>query len=317
MSAARSLEIIPLDTLERVDEHTVLREVTVRPGMCGHNALFVGQIGDWTWDTVSRLCAVNAFRAVDANGEPTYLSFYYYQVFGDRDFHLRTPTFGDRLQVVSTCYALGTESVLTLHRVASAARRLAPELSAQELFAGRIGGCLYVQNVNRWIRRGKKGNTELYKASPVGFHKARLPALAPGLSPRGLYDAARRQGAFAAPAGYERDGEWTVRYRVDVARDLNGVGLLCFASYFSMADTVLANVWHILGRSQRSFLERVVLDTRVCFLGNAEPGALLLMRVRRSVRRGSGVTEWFDVQITEAASQRLVAVVALECEGTP
>jgi len=315
MTGDAALEIVPADTLERVGEHVVLREVTVTPGMCGHNALLIGQIGDWTWDTVSRLCGVNAFRAVDGNGLPTYLSFYFYQVFGDREFHLRTPTFGDRLQVVSTCYALGSESVVTLHRLAGASRRLAPRLSAEELATARLPGCLYVQNLNRWIRRGARGNSELHIASPAGFRQAHLPALASELSPRASCDTGRRRGAFAPTADHEPTGTWTIPYEVDPARDLNGVGLLCFASYFAIADGALAKVWQVLGRTEHSFLGRVIVDTRVCFLGNAEPGTLLSVRVSRSTRRGELAAERFDIQIMEARSQRMLAVIALDGEG--
>ena len=303
------------DTLERADHRILVREVTIRPGMCGHNALFVGQIGDWTWDAVSRLCGINAFRAVDGLGNPTYLSFYFYQMLGDRRFHPRSPTFGDRLQVVSTCYGFGSESVLTLHRIAHADRNVAPQLTAEELFCARQPGCLYVQNVNRWIQRGASGNKELYLAAPVGFLNAHLEKVSPELSPRLAYDIARRTGVFAPDAGLGPAGEWMGPYEVDAARDLNGVGLLCFASYFMIADGALAKVWRALGRSDQSFLERIVVDTRVCFLGNAEPGARLAVRLRRSAGSSRGVaTERFDIQIVEEDAQRLLAVVALQCE---
>ena len=29
---------------------TLTRREIVRPGMCGHNSLFVGQVGDWTFE---------------------------------------------------------------------------------------------------------------------------------------------------------------------------------------------------------------------------------------------------------------------------
>nr|ASV46896.1 hypothetical protein [uncultured bacterium] len=314
MSGSQPRHALHADSLVRVDERTLLREVLVKPGMCGHNALLVGQIGDWTWEAVSELCGLNVFQAADAEGSPTYLSFYYYQVLGDRAFHLRTPTFGDRLQVVSTCYGLGSESVLTLHRLSHAGRGLPPKVSVEELLNARIPECLYVQNVNRWIRRGVTGNKELYAAAPVGFQQAHLATPAPELSPRIAYDAARRRGAFASEAGERPAGEWTLPYEVDLARDLNGVGLLCFATYFSIADGALAKVWRLLGRSDRSFLDRLVVDTRLCFLGNAEPGTQLSVQLRRSVRGEAEAVERFDIQIIEEESQRMLAVVALTCD---
>jgi probable biosynthetic protein (TIGR04098 family) len=314
MSSSDPLDNLLNDTLERVDRRTLLREVTVKPGMCGHNALLIGQIGDWTWETVSLVCGVNAFRAVDGAGKPTYLSFYFYQILGDQEFHLRTPTFGDHLQVVSTCYGFGSESIVTLHRLASVNRRLPPKLSAEELLTARHPGCLYVQSVNRWIQRGSNGNRELYTAAPVGFRHTHLETLSPALAPRLAYDTARRQGAFASEAGFRTAGEWTMPYEVDAARDLNGVGLLCFATYFSITDSVLGKVWQLLGRNARSFLDRLVTDTRICFLGNAEPGAILTVRMQRSIGGPGDARERFDAQIIEEDSQRLLAVAALDCE---
>lgn len=314
MSSIDPPDPIRTDTLERAGPRTLLREVTVKPGMCGHNALLISQIGDWTWEAVSRLCGVNAFRAADRAGNPTYLSFYFIQILGDRDFHLRTPTFGDCLQVVSTCYGFGSESIVTLHRLAHADRGLPPELSAEELLAVRHPGCLYVQTVNRWIRRGTRGNKELYTAAPIGFHHAHLEILPPTLSPRLAYDTARRRGEFASEAGFRPSCEWTMLYEVDAARDLNGVGLLCYATYFLITDSMLGKVWRLLGRSDRSFLDRVIVNTRVCFLGNTEPGTILAVRIRRSVKGPGDVAERFDVQIVEEDSRQILAVAALNCE---
>ncbi|MDB4988402.1 MAG: bifunctional acetyltransferase/decarboxylase lnmk2 from the leinamycin biosynthetic pathway [Myxococcaceae bacterium] len=310
MSMAHA-EAVASDTRRQIDGHTIVREVTVTPAMCGHNALLVGQIGDWTWDTVSRLCGINAFRAADGEGHPTYLSHYFYQVLGGRELHLRSLTFGDRIQVLSTCYGFGSESVLTIHRLASVAHDLPAELSIGELLHARRPKCLYVQNVNRWIQRGESGNQQLHTASPLGFQKAHLPTLSAEESPRLVYDLARRQGAFVAPPGSRSAGEWTVRYTVDAARDLNGVGLLCFASYFAIVDGALAHVWRELGRTERSFMDRLVVDTRLCFLGNAEAGTRLAIRVRRAMH---GHAERFDMQLVEEASQRMLAVAALDLE---
>ena len=42
------------------------RSLTVTPGMCGRNTLFIGTVGDWTWDFVRRDCRVNPYAAFDA-----------------------------------------------------------------------------------------------------------------------------------------------------------------------------------------------------------------------------------------------------------
>lgn len=306
----------PPDILIRVGEHIVAREVTIKPAMCGHNARLAGQIGDWTWETVSQLCGVNAFRAADQHGVPTYLSFFYYQLIGDQAFHLRSPTFGDRVQVVSRCYGFGPESILTLHRLAPAARGLAPTLSAEEMLRERHPGCLYAQTFNRWIQRGDSGNRVLHSAAPQGFHHQQLERLAPELSPRLAYDAARRSGSFVTP---DQDGlslrdEAVLPYEIDMGRDLNGVGLLYFASYFEIADSALARMWRRMGRSDSAFLERVVTGHRLLFLANADACTALVVHIRRFLRADETHKEVYDIGIEERDTGRVLAVIELCCE---
>lgn len=306
----------PPDSLARIGQHLLAREVTIKPAMCGYNARLAGQIGDWTWETVSHLCGVNAFRAADEHGVPTYLSFFYYQLLGDQAFHLRSPTFGDRLQVVSRCYGFGPESILTLHRLAPAASALPLALSAHEMQHGRHPGALYVQTFNRWIQRGDSGNRVLHSAAPEGFHHQHLERLGPELSPRLAYDAARRSGSFVAPEerGLSLCDEAVLPYAIDMARDLNGVGLLYFASYFEIADSALARRWREMGRSDRAFLERVVTGQRLLFLANADACTELVVHIRRFRRAGAAEREVYDIGIEERDTGRVLAVIELCCE---
>jgi probable biosynthetic protein (TIGR04098 family) len=303
------------DTLVRADDQLLERFVTVKPAMCGHNARLAGQIGDWTWEAVSHLCGVNTFCAADEQGVPTYLSFFYYQLIGDHAFHLRVPTFGDRLQVVSRCYGFGPESILTVHRLAPASRALPPTVSAAEMLHERLPGCLYAQTFNRWIQRGAQGNRELHSAAPSGFRYQHLNRLPPDMSPRVAYDAARRSGSFVPD-----DGTLTLRdetqltYEVDMGRDLNGVGLLYFASYFEIADSALAKAWRQFGRSDVSFLERVVIAQRLLFLANADACTSLAIRIRRFDAEAQPGREVFDIGIAERDGGRVLAIVELCCE---
>lgn len=317
---AKALEENPQNQIDdrviRVNSHTLMRKVTIKPAMCGHNSLFVGQIGDWTWDSVSRLCDVNAFTAKDAEGNPTYLSFYYYQLMGSPTFHLHTPSFGDRLQIVSACFGSGSESVLTLHRISVAERELPLTLTTQEVLHERLPDCLYVQNFNRWIQRGEAGNSELYTASPEGFKHQLLPVVNQEHSPRLAYDLARRQGAFPSERNYEKTNEWLLSYDVDMARDLNGVGLLYFASYFAIVDSSLAKIWIKMGRDSTAFFSRITQNQRVCFLGNTEAGTNLSIKVCRYENKLSTtqrIEERYDIEICETETQRRLAVVAINC----
>jgi probable biosynthetic protein (TIGR04098 family) len=306
------------------DETSVSRTEVVHPGMCGHNSLLIGQIGDWTWDAVSALCGTDVLRARSPSGEPAYLSFYYYRVRGSRGFHLRTPTFGDRLDVTSQLFGFGSESVLTLHRIAltpaAEAHRDPPVtggFGASEFYEFADEDCLYVENFNRWITRPHEGsNRYLVPASPPDFRHDHLPLLPERYSPRHACHRARARLTFLdephgdrfTPAGPLLHAE----YAVDPSRDLNGVGLLYFAAYFSIVDWALLRLWRHLGRSDQSFLDRVVVDQQLCYLGNADAGCVVAATVQHRRVVGDDTIEVVDVVLRDRDLDRLLAVCTLQ-----
>ncbi|MFB6888415.1 LnmK family bifunctional acyltransferase/decarboxylase [Kitasatospora sp. NPDC056327] len=294
---------------------TLRRTERIRPGMCGHNSLFAGQVGDWTWDAVSELCGTDVLSARDASGEPTYLSFYYYRVRGSRRFHLRSPAFGDELDVTTRLFGFGSESVLTLHRIGRSAGAASGPLEPEDFYAFADPDCLYVENFNRWVARGDgPSNAGLVRASPPDFRHEHLPELPERFSPRHAYGRARRELTFH---DHEADGdrlvtELDVDYEVDPSRDLNGAGLLYFASYFSIVDHGLLRLWRGLGRDDRSFLDRVVVDQQLCYLGNADAGRPLTVRLRHWRRPDGG--EAVDVVLRDRDPDRLLAVCSLRLD---
>ncbi|WP_433618266.1 LnmK family bifunctional acyltransferase/decarboxylase [Dactylosporangium sp. CA-139114] len=291
----------------------LLRDITVTPAMCGHNSLFVGQVGDWTWQTVSELCGTDAFTARDETGAPTYLAFYYYHLRGSREMHLRRFTFGDRLRVLSACYGYGSESVLTLHRIALAGDPAAEaeKLDPVEFYERPHAGCLYVETFNRWVTRSaQRSNRDLVRSAPVDFRHEHLPILPERYSPRAVYHRARTARTFdEGPAEVVVDGH-TTTYRLDPTRDLNGVGLVYFAAYFSIVDTAVWRLWQLLGRDEEQYLRLRLTDERVCYLGNADAGTVLTLTAR--LRRHADGAEVVDVVIEEQDTARLIAVATLQ-----
>lgn len=313
------------DRHDLLDSASISREQLVWPGMCGHNSLFVGQIGDWTWDAVSRLCGTDVLNARNAAGEPTYLSFYYFRVRGSARFHVRTPTFGDRLLVTTNLYDFGSEAVLALHRIARAAAgrpnghaSTASPFTADEFYRG-AGEHLYVETFNRWISRPEgRSNRDLVRSSPLDFHHGHLPALPDRHSPRSACHRARthltfREGTHWVAAGPPVEAT----YRIDITRDLNGVGLLYFASYFSIVDWALLQWWRGAGRSDSSFLERVAVDQQLCYLGNADADCTVAAVVQPWDDAGKDSDEVFDVVLRDRENERLLAVCTLRLAGRP
>jgi probable biosynthetic protein (TIGR04098 family) len=288
--------------------------------MCSGGSLIFGRIGDWTWESVGEVCGTNVHAARTADGRPAYLSFYYYRVRGGKAVHPHGLTFGDELEVTSQVFQFGGGSALTLHRLAPAGLGLdAAFLDPEEVYETPHPDCMYAENLNRWVARSQpNSNRDLAGTTPSDFVYADLPRLPNRFSPRTLIGRARDAGSFCRPQppGFETAGdEYTFEYPVDVVRDFNGAGLLYFASYFSIFDTALLRLWRALGRSERLFLQRRVIDQKVGYFGNADLGSLFTITVRRwrsaAVRR----SEIADMELRDSATGRLLAVTAIETES--
>ncbi|MFJ7204982.1 LnmK family bifunctional acyltransferase/decarboxylase [Streptomyces sp. NPDC098789] len=295
--------------------------MAVSPSMCGQTSLFAARIGDWTWEAVSKACDIDVLTATSPAGHPAYLSFYSYRLIGSRAVYPTRFTFGDRLAVSSRVFGLGGESVLTLHRIASAGQARQDDgagpvqLEASEAYEHPDPDCLYVENVNRWVSRaGATGNTALVRGSPAGFRQDRLPRLPPQYSPRALCAAARRTGTLATGLHecHERMGKpFETHYRVDPVRDLNGAGLLYFATYFSIVDSAVFAAWRAMGRPDRQFARRRIIDQRLCYFGNADAGSALAIAVTTYRSRTDPLGEMTDVSIRDDRSGRLLALSLL------
>ncbi|WP_409471666.1 LnmK family bifunctional acyltransferase/decarboxylase [Streptomyces sp. HC307] len=298
------------------------RHVVVAPGMCSGGSLLFGRIGDWTWDTVADACRMKVHSARTPDGDPAYLSFYYFRVRGGRTIHPHGLTFGDELRVSSRAFQLGSRSVMTLHRLAPADLELDDvPLDPVEVYERRHPDCLYAENFNRWIARtSASSNKSLAQVCPADFAYADLPRLPNKYSPRALVGRARTADSFhpAGPPGFvEADPPFTVEYTLDVVRDLNGAGLMYFASYFSIFDTALLRLWRSLGRTDEQFLRRKVTDQEIGYFGNADPGAVFTIAVRRWRSTKRPGTEIADMAMHEADTGRLIAVTGVEIETGP
>jgi probable biosynthetic protein (TIGR04098 family) len=183
----------------------------------------------------------------------------------------------------------------------------------EELHGRPREGCLYVESFNRWVSRSREGsNRELVRASPPDFRHRHLPTLPERYSPRHAFHRAREEGSFHPPPPDAATDELTFDYPIDVTRDVNGVGLVYFAAYFSIVERAVFELWRRLGRSPRAFLERIVVDHRICYLGNADVDAVLTLRTRRWTAPGDPAREHFDVTVEDRDSHRRLAVATVQ-----
>jgi probable biosynthetic protein (TIGR04098 family) len=297
----------------------------VTPAMCGHNSLFIGQVGDWTWDAVGASCGADPYTAVGGDGNPAYLSFAYFRVKASQGLTAEELTFGDRLRIHSKVLSCGGDSVLTLHCV----RRdqeppvgpTASDVDVDEFFRYDTPGVIQVENFNRWIQRsGPDTNHGLRRAAPDGFEVRHLDRVDDEFTPRRLCAQVRKLGTFRAEHEPAPQARLTLSYLVDASRDLNGAGLLYFASYFSIVDWAVLRLWRKLGRPASRFLTRRVLDRQLCFVANADAEDILAVEV--ATYREAGDIDVVDTTLRHqdgtllaAARQRIQDTPAAE-EGT-
>ena len=160
--------------------HTVHRRVMLSPSSTGHNSLFLARMADWTWETVSSTCGTELYREKNDNGMATYFSFFYLRLCSGPAMQIHRLTFGDEIDVVTTAFNIGTESMLTLHRISRAdADATCPRpVDPLEFYEQRDDACLYVESLNRWITRSRPASNEsLVKSSPDGIATRHLPLL--------------------------------------------------------------------------------------------------------------------------------------------
>jgi probable biosynthetic protein (TIGR04098 family) len=291
--------------------------------MCGHNSLFIGQLGDWTWDAVGASCGIDPYTAAGPDGSPAYLSFAYFRVRASSGLCAEQVTFGDRLRVRSKVLSCAGDSDLTLHLVSRAlgshgdpgGSALPSACDTEEFFRYDAPGTIHVENFNRWVQRsGHDTNHGLRRATPAGFQVGHLERVSTQHTPRRVCAQARKLVGFRAEGESPPQARLGLTYRVDASRDLNGAGLLYFASYFSIVDWAVLRMWHHLGRPPRRYLRRLVLDRQLCFVANADADDMLDVQV--TVYRDGDGTDVVDITLRHQDGS-LLAVARQRIRDTP
>ena len=98
---------------------------------------------------------------------------------------------------------------------------------------------------------------------------------------------------------------------IDITRDVNGVGLIYFASYFAFIDTAVLRLWRCLERSDHRFLNRRLLDHRLAYYGNADLDSVLVLTLRLWRHAENPDDEIIEAVIRDQLTQRLLAVASV------
>ena len=103
--------------LNKFMKNTIKRKVVVELGLCGHNSLFIGRMGDWIWKSVEIITGVDVLRAMTKENIPSYLAYIYFHIKDGNKLHLKNLRLGDNLEIVTSIYGLDEESILSLSRI--------------------------------------------------------------------------------------------------------------------------------------------------------------------------------------------------------
>ena len=148
-------------------KNTIKRKVIVDMGLCGHNSLFIGRMGDWIWKSVEKITGVNVSRAMTKENIPSYLAYIYFQIQGGSELHLKNLIPDDNLEIVTSIYGIDEESILSLSRISYEGKSAGEKpVTLEELIEEPIPDAMYFQTLNRWIsRQDQSSNEKLFKSN--------------------------------------------------------------------------------------------------------------------------------------------------------
>lgn len=323
----------PTPFAEEQDNSQFVRRLSLWPSMCGGSSRLVSQIGDWTWEMSERFCQANPTRAFAPNGDPTYLSFCYIRLKAGAYMDWNDVGIGDEMEVSSRPYRSGPGGLHTVHRLQRLSRPGAergtgsdkpeqspPLLTVEEAHESLKDHCLYAETYNRWVSRSDPSSNEnLIRAAPSLFQNRNLDDLPRHYRAKRFFQVAQEYGSFYVETGSEETlslPEPIFLYAIDPTHDVNGVGLLYFASYFAMIDRAFLDAWVTLGGTIREFVSRRVLEQRIVYLGNADFETSLC--IHRSLRRIPGENVLiFDASMQRSHDQKTIAIATFWVELGP
>jgi amino acid adenylation domain-containing protein len=277
----------------------------VKLSASGSASRWISAIGDWSWEYVSRQCGVNVLRARNADGKPSYLAFCYLRILGGPGLQCNLISPGDELDVSTSGFRGSADSLSVVHQIRHKSGSLAFPLATYEELQSGDEHSLIVEGFHRWLVRSQEGdNDDLARSQPAGYRSEHLPGIPDAHHPWRRYRPAIERLSFREGDEWSPPGdEIVLPYRVDGDRDLNGVGLLYFASYFDLFQLGAREAARRAGWPETAFQRRVVAEQEVVFLRNANPGETIEI-VSRTRRRIDGA-HLFDVVVRRPSGETL------------
>jgi epothilone synthetase B len=298
-----------LSQLHCLESHHFHRSLTVPLSMSGPESRWIAAVGDWSWDFVNRHCGVNVFHARNSEGKPSYLAFCYIRMLGSHSFPCNAIPLGAELDLTSTGFRGSSESLSVVHQIRRKDAPFTSRPSYDDLLSAPDESSLHIETFNRWLVRSQEhDNADLSRSAPPEFRNEHLPPIPDALHPWRRYRPALDRLSFhcdddpweeAAPPAAQP-------YLVDPDRDLNGVSLLYFATYFDLFQVGARDAAIRAGLSPVMFRQRAVLEQEVVYAGNANAGEQLEI-LSRARRHGASGATLIDVVVKRVTGE-IVAV---------
>lgn len=148
-----------------------------------------------------------------------------------------------------------------------------------------------VRLMSNFSTRGEITNTSLLKSQPTIPPDCTIPDVPP---PGFMLEYRDRRAASVPPALFETE------YEIIPFHDINGVGLLYFASYPIISDTCSL-------RYEANFAARSTISRDICYFANADPRDTLVFRIHKWEQ--SGATLNAESSLSRRSDGRLMAYV--------
>lgn len=145
--------------------------------------------------------------------------------------------------------------------------------------------------MSNFSRRGETTNTSLLKGQPTIPPDCPIPDVPP---PKFMLEYRDRRAATVPPALFETD------YEIIPFHDINGVGLLYFASYPIISDICSL-------RHDADFAARSTISRDICYFANADPRDVLVFRIHKWEQSGATLTA--ETSLSRRSDGRLMAYV--------
>ena len=212
------------------------------------------EIGDIHWAMITHFLKTTSAAIADDQGDRLYATFT--RILLEVEPSLRGFRENDLLEIDSSLERQGTGFFFGQHRLAAGPGR---------------GAARTMSTFAKYGERGK--NTSLMKGSPILPDPEAIPSL-PALPDFGMEYRARRAQKPDASL-YECD------YEILPPHDINGVGLLYFASYPSVFDLCFERC-----EGKGFLLGHSTVSKDICYFANSEPTETLRFRLHARQKEG-------------------------------